>query len=148
MSSVTTSMDEDVLAVVQASAIRRWLGITMLAAIGVLSVYVAFAAPPALSWQLFLIAVGALALWMAEQLRRATLLRLELTRDVLRDTSGEILAQVADITGVERGMLAFKPSNSLLAVTKKPGPRGWRPGLWWRLGRRIGVGGVASAQQA
>jgi hypothetical protein len=26
-------------------------------------------------------------------------------------------------------------------------PRAWYPGLWWRMGRRVGIGGVTSAAQ-
>ena len=140
-------MSDEILAVVEASAIRRWLGIGMLVALGGMSCYVAFATPPEPAWQGFLIGVGLLALWVAERLRRATASRLELTRDALHDSSGAVLARVADVVTVDRGMMAFKPSNGFVVTTRAPGPRGWRPGLWWRLGRRIGVGGVASAHQ-
>ena len=32
--------------------------------------------------------------------------------------------------------------------TKTPAARRWEPGLWWRIGRRIGVGGVTPASQS
>jgi len=54
---------------------------------------------------------------------------------------------VADIERVDRGVFAFKPSNGFLVRTREPSARAWRPGLWWRFGRRIGVGGVTSANQ-
>ena len=49
---------------------------------------------------------------------------------------------------VDRGLFAFKPSNGFVVVLSQGGWRGWAPGLWWRLGRRLGVGGVTSAAQA
>jgi hypothetical protein len=49
---------------------------------------------------------------------------------------------------VERGAFAFKPSNGFLVRLDKPLGRGWAPGLWWRLGRLLGVGGVTSASQS
>jgi len=140
-------MEDEVLARVRASAPRRWMGIAMLATIGGLSIYVALAAPPALIWQLFLLAVGALALFMAERLRRATELTLELTETELRDSGGRVLARVADIQSLDSSFFAFKPSNGFLIRTKTPAARAWRPGLWWRVGRRIGIGGVTPGSQ-
>ena len=31
--------------------------------------------------------------------------------------------------------------------TRTPGPRVWRPGIWWRIGRRVGIGGVMPGHQ-
>jgi len=140
-------MDEDVLAIVEASAARRWMGVILLGALGGLVVYVALASPPALMWQVFLIVVGVLALWMADKMRRATESRIELTETELRSSEGQVIALVADIEKVDRGVFALKPSNGFMVRTRKPGPRAWQPGLWWRLGRRIGVGGVTAAGQ-
>jgi hypothetical protein len=140
-------MDDEILAVVEPSAIRRWMGIGMLAFVALLVLYVALAAPADPFWQVFLLVIGATALWMAERMRRATRARLELTRTELRDTAAGVIVRLDDIAAVDRGTFAFKPSNGFLIRTKEPGPRGWRPGLWWRMGRRIGVGGVAAAHQ-
>ena len=32
--------------------------------------------------------------------------------------------------------------------TTAKGPAAWQPGLWWRLGNRIGVGGMTPGSQA
>ena len=140
-------MDDDVLAYVEASPLRRWLGITMLGSLGGLSIYIALAQPPELAWQAFLLAFGLGSVWMAERMWRATHHRIELTREELRDTSGAVIAQVADITSMDRGFLAFKPSNGFLLRLSASQGRVWRPGLWWRMGRRVGVGGVAPGNQ-
>ena len=140
-------MDDEVLAVARASATRRWMGILMVAAVGVLSLYVAMATPPELPLLILLILIGLAALGMAEMMRRATELAIELTRDELRDSSGTCIARVDDIEMVERGVLAFKPSNGFLLRTRAPGARGWRPGIWWRRGRRVGIGGVMPGHQ-
>ena len=139
--------DNEVLAVIQASPPRRWMGVGMLAAIGVLVIYVALVAPPVPVWQAFLIVTGGLALWMADRMRRATGYAIELTRTELRDSSGELIARVSDIEKVESGFFAFKPSHGFLVRTRTPATRIWRPGLWWRFGRRIGVGGVTPRSQ-
>ena len=139
--------DTEVLAMVQASAPRRWIGVIMLAGLGGMVIYVALASPPALHWQVFLIVMGALALWMAERMRRATEHRIELTETELRSSEGMVIATISDIQSLDRGFFAFKPSNGFLIKTRTPGMGIWRPGLWWRMGRRIGVGGVTPGGQ-
>ncbi|PJE36171.1 hypothetical protein CVM52_13350 [Pseudooceanicola lipolyticus] len=141
-------MDDEVLAVARASAPRRWIGIAMVVAVAAVTLYVAFSTPPAdLSFQVLLVLIGLGALWMAEVMRRSTELTIELTRSELRDSSGTCIARIEDITAVERGLLAFKPSNGFMLKTRTPGPRVWRPGIWWRIGRRVGIGGVMPGHQ-
>ncbi|MFT7597014.1 MAG: hypothetical protein ACI8R4_004357 [Paracoccaceae bacterium] len=139
--------ETEVVAMVQASAARRWLGVIMLAGLGGLVIYVALASPPTVPWQVFLIVTGGLALWMADRMRRATEHRIELTETELRSSEGVVIATIADIDTLDSGFFAFKPSNGFLIKTHTPGLRTWRPGLWWRMGRRIGVGGVTPGGQ-
>ena len=49
---------------------------------------------------------------------------------------------------MDRGTFAFKPSNGFLLRTATKQPRLWKPGLYWRMGRRIGVGGITRAAEA
>lgn len=140
--------DQEVLATVSTSPGRRWMGVLSLYGLAILLIYVAFSQPPALVWQVFLLVMGGCAFWLADNLRRATTRTIELTREELRDSTGEVIARVADIQGVDRGFFAFKPSNGFLLRTSTPqGPRRWLPGMWWRLGRQIGVGGVTPGSQ-
>jgi hypothetical protein len=67
---------------------------------------------------------------------------------VLTDSEGTVLARVEDIVAVNRGAFAIKPSNGFTLTLKNPAPRAWQPGLWWRLGRRVAVGGVTPGSQA
>ena len=138
----------EVIAVVRASAGRRVLGLSSLSLLGLLLIYVAFTQSPALLGQIFLIAVGAAALWLADAMRRATSGSVELTPLMLRDSDGTVIARIEDIVSMDRGVFAFKPSNGFLLKTKAgTGGRQWRPGLWWQLGRRIGIGGMTPGHQ-
>ena len=134
---------------IRASAPRRWLGVVSLCVLGLLLLYLAlFMGADALGWQVFLIAMGVGSFAVADRMRRATARVLELTRQELRDDLGHVIARVEDIEHVDRSFFAFKPSNGfLIRTSRSAGRRTWQPGLWWRLGRRIGVGGVASAAQ-
>jgi hypothetical protein len=138
---------DEVLATVRASNGRRFLGLVSLALLGVMLIYIALTQPPAMGWHVFLLVVGVGALWIADTMRRATANAIELTPTELRDTDGTVIALVADIEGMDRGFFAFKPSNGFLLKTRVGASRQWRPGLWWRMGRRIGIGGMTPGSQ-
>lgn len=144
-----TEVPERILAEIAPSSARRVIAVTMAFGLGLVMVYVTFATPPqSILWRATFLVAGIGSLLIGDLVRRATAFRIIMTHDVIRDTTGRVLCQLDDIVGMERGALAFKPSNGFLLVTKVSQPKAWAPGLWWRFGRRIGVGGVTSAAQA
>ena len=138
----------EVLATIAASPMRRVFGMATLFVLGGVLVYVALTTAPALQWRLFLLVLGGLTLWLAQATRKATENRIELTRDGLRSSSGEVIASLDDIAAVKRGMFDMKPSNGFTILLKKPRSRRWQPGLWWAFGRRVGIGGVTPGSEA
>ncbi len=137
------------IAIITPAPVRRAVSFTILFLLGAMLVYLAFTVPGASAvTRTILIAGGITAIVLADKLRRATALSLIMTEDGLYDSTGREICLIAEITGIDRGAFAFKPSNGFLIRTKTRGPRTWAPGLWWRLGRRIGVGGVVPAGQA
>lgn len=139
---------DEVLATIAASPGRRLLGLVSISILGLMVIYVALARPPELGWQVFLLVMGAGSLWLANAMRIATSFVIELTETELRVDTGDIIAKVDDIVSIDRGFFAFKPSNGFLVRTKTPGSRVWQPGLWWRLGRQIGIGGMTPGHQS
>lgn len=140
-------MDGDVIAHATASQPRRWLGVLTLGALGALFVRVALMATGGVWLQIVLFGM-ALAVWvLAVQMWRATALSVELHENELRDSAGTVLVRLENIEMVERGSFALKPSQGFVLRTATPGPFSWRPGLWWRIGRRVGVGGVVPASR-
>ena len=144
---MTDTGPDEILATARASAGRRVLGLCSLILLGGLLVYVALSQSPEPVWRVFLILVGLGALWLADRMRRATMGQIELTETALRDSDGTVIAELADIRGVDRGAFAFKPSNGFMLRTERTNERAWRPGLWWRMGRRIGIGGMTPGHQ-
>jgi hypothetical protein len=138
---------DEVLARVAATSGRRFLGIGMLVVLALLVIYVAIASPPSIGWQIFLVVLGAGALMIAHTMTKSTRLTLELTREELRDDAGTVLVRIEDVVSIDRGAFAFKPSNGFLLRLSKPHSRDWRPGLWWRASKRIGVGGMTPLNQ-
>jgi hypothetical protein len=142
-------MGEDgVIAVVGASAGRRLFGCGVMYGLGTLLIYVTIAQPPALLFLVFMLALGVGVILLAERLRRVTRDQLVLYADRLVDSNGTVLAQMDEIVSVDRGAFAFKPSNGFTLKLDNKQPRSWAPGLWWRFGRFLGVGGAVSAGQA
>ena len=146
--SVTGSDPDMVLMTMTPTIGRRVLGAGAMAALGALLVWIAFTSPPALAWQIFLIGFGVFSLWFSTHMWRSSAKGIELTGRELRDTEGTILASVSEITKVEKSAFAFKPSNGLLVRTRDPLPRVFVPGLWWRIGRSVGIGGLTNAGHA
>lgn len=140
--------DDEVLIILSASKGRRMLGVGAVGGLGVTLLYLAAVQAPGLGWQAFLVGFGGLALWMAGRMWHATARRLELTRDGLRDETGLMIARIDEIRSVERGVFAFKPSNGFMIRLKQRAPAAWQPGLWWRAGRQVGVGGVTASTPA
>lgn len=138
---------QEVLARVTASGGRRVIGIGMLVLLAFMVIYVAIASPPSLGWQIFLIAVGIGALMVARANYHATRSTLELTRHALRDDQGTLVAELNDIRSIDRGAFAFKPSNGFILRLHRPYARAWHPGLWWRVSRRVGVGGMTPLRE-
>lgn len=131
------------LAELRPSPPRRVFGVFVLILLGLVLLYTGFRFPAAnFGWTLFLLGFGAGVVWLAIRLWQATEAGLVLTAVDLRDSTGRILTTVDQIKAIDRGVFAVKPAGGFTIVTKDKRPRAWAPGLWWRAGRRIGVGGV------
>jgi hypothetical protein len=139
---------DEILGVARSSPGRRFLGLGSLGFLGFLLIYLAIVEQPTLVWRLFLLSMGVGALWMTDKMRRATASGLVLTPTSLSDSDGTLIALIEDIDGIDRGFFAFKPSNGFLLRTREKASNEWRPGMWWRVGRRIGVGGMTPAHHA
>ncbi len=139
--------DTEVLLEISPSPMRRWMALFCLIGLAVLLVTLAIGDVPDL-WRLFFVLLGAGVLWAGNRLRISTTDGLVLTRDKLSTKSGRLLAQIDNVETVERGVFAFKPSNGFLIRLKTSDGNGWSPGLWWKTGRKIGVGGTLSGGQS
>lgn len=131
------------LAELRPSPPRRYFGVAVLATLGLTLLYTGLRHPAEkFGLTLFLVGFGLLVVWLALRLWQSTEAGLVLTAKDLRDNSGRVLTTVEQIVAIDRGVFAFKPAGGFTIVTKDKGPGAWAPGLWWRAGRRIGVGGV------
>ena len=137
------------LAVLEPSLGRRWLGVIVLSAVGVLLLWISFTHPPQSLLARFAIPVVALLFfWQAQWNLRVTKTGLVLTREGIFDGDGNLVCSLYNMMEVDRGLFAFKPSNGFLVRLHESEPKGWAPGLYWRLGKRLGIGGATKPSQA
>lgn len=130
------------------SVFRRVFGAGVLYGLGFLLLYLAVTEPPQALHLLFLLLVfGALSIYGGYRMWAITGRMIELTEDELRLSDGTLICRTEDIDRVDRSFFAFKPSNGFLITLKTAQPRAWAPGLWWRIGKRIGIGGLTSGSQ-
>lgn len=125
------------------SAPRRVIGLIIQLTLGALLLWLAVMHPPSNPlWQLFLVVLGIAALVLGQKGWRGSAVGIELREDGLWQEDGTPIAPLADIASVDRALFSFKPSNGFLIRMKEPLGRAWSPGMWWRVGRRVGIGGV------
>lgn len=139
--------DEHLASIVPRPA-RRVVAVGFVTALAVIVWTVAGARPPEhFGYMLFLVFFGAGCLWLAYGMWRASAHEIELTRSELRETGGRVLCRVDNVARVDRGAFAFKPAGGFLIRLKEPeGAWVYAPGVWWRAGRTLAVGGVTARQ--
>jgi hypothetical protein len=134
--------------VLRPSAPRRAFGLVVQAALGLILIYLAAAFPPqSLTWRAFLVVLGIAALLLAVRGWRGSAQAIVLDETGLRQEDGTEIAPLARIRSVDRAVFTFKPSNGFLVRLDAPLGRAWVPGMWWRIGRRVGIGGVTNAAE-
>ena len=137
----------EVITGITPSAPRRAFGAGVMYLLGATLAYVAVTQATSAAYGFVLICIGAVAIYGGWRMWQETGRTIELTEEELRLSDGTVICKVADLEKVDRSFFAFKPSNGFLLITKTRHPYSWSPGLWWRIGKRIGVGGVTPAAQ-
>lgn len=138
---------EDILLSVRASTVRRSIAAVILAGIGLMVLQYGLSGSGGGLGSVLALAIGAFGIWFSFSTWNGTDRTIELTSKGIRETGGPLLVRLEDIQAVDRGAFAFKPSGGFVLKLKSSHRRGWVPGLWWRLGRRFGVGGILPSVQ-
>jgi hypothetical protein len=137
---------QDVRFILRPSRARLWFALAALAGAGLAFVWIGVVlaeAGPGL--RAVAVVAGGLLLWGLARLHDAGGRALVLTDAGLSDTRAGPICAIADIRGVERGVFALKPARGFALRLAAPARRRWVPGLWWRTGRTIGVGGLTGS---
>ncbi len=141
--------NDEVLERITPSAPRRYMAVGCLGLLGIMLLVIAASRPPSdFVWLIFLVVLGAGSIWLSWSIWTSSATTLELTRHELREQGGRLLARIEEVKNVDRGFFAFKPAAGFrLSLTTKM-PNAYAPGLWWRRGRMVMIGGVTSSGQS
>ena len=145
----TTAGEAEVLMELGVSPIRRIFALAVLLLLGLLLIWNGMVLPGAvIGLKLILMLMGAAVLWLGIKMYDRTRGGLILTKEALSDYRGTCLIRMEDVVAMEKGVFALKPSNGfMLRGTGAPGNL-WAPGMYWRVGKRVGVGGITNARDA
>ncbi len=136
------------LHILRPSPARRIVGLAFQLALGALLLWIAVANPPEqLGWLLFVIGFGIAALVLAQKGWRGSAQGIVLDAGGLKQEDGTVIAPIGNIASVDRALFSFKPSNGFLIRLREAPGGAWVPGMWWRLGRRVGIGGVTGGSE-
>lgn len=139
----------EILAILRPAPARRIALVMTAGVMGLLLVMVGLDAPQGGFVLRLAFVGGGLALlgaaWRVWQMTRVDLV---LTTTDLRQSDGRVICPMADIVKVERGLAAVRPATGFALELSQPQPFGWVPGLWWRRGTRVGVGGMTTRATA
>ena len=142
-------MSEKVIATLAPTPARRVIAVAAIGGIGAVVLWMAATYPaPSAAILVGLVGLAVLCFAAAAYVWRVSAVRLELTEHELRDTAGRQLFALADVDQIEKGMLAWKPAGGFAVVLKSRKGRIWVPGVWWRLGRRVMIGGATNSGEA
>lgn len=140
---------DEILERITPNTARRVFATGSLGSLGALLLWLAMNNPPVdIGFLVLLLAIGAGSLWLSWTLWQASSVVLELTREELREHGGRLIARIDNIDKVDRGFFAFKPAAGFRLSLRERMPSVYAPGLWWRRGRMVMVGGVTSNVQS
>ncbi|MEM9850852.1 MAG: hypothetical protein AAF761_02525 [Pseudomonadota bacterium] len=141
-------MKHQLLAQLRVKGPRRVVAIVSVGLLAAAAIYLAVTPGMPAGARVFLIALGGVVGWGAWAIAKSTEVDLLLTRDGLVDAAGQMIAPMEYIERVDRGVFAVKPPSGFVIKLNTKMPAGWAPGVWWRIGRRIGIGGAVSGPDA
>ncbi len=133
---------------IQPSASRRFFSIFILCLSAGVMIYFAITDPAqSIVLKLILLSLAGIFLWQVQANLRFPNAALLLKRDGLYDDQCEIICSLSNIALVDRGWFSIKPSNGFLLRLHEKASIKWLPGVYWRIGKRMGVGGAINPTQ-
>lgn len=137
---------DEILIRVDASPLRRSIGAGALFLLCIVVLWHGYQKYSASGDGLGLILLALAGIYGALRFWQRSAIGLVLTPTELREAGGRRLVCVADIVAVERDAFGIiRPANGFVIVTRDSLPAAILPGIWWRFGKRIGVGGLTGA---
>jgi hypothetical protein len=136
--------DQDFIAALRVSFGRRFIGCSVLAALTILFAVLAVqgAGTGAVAFGL----AAALSAGVTVGIWQVSAREVVMKPTGLFDSNGAVIVTLDQIERINSGPLSIRPSNGFsIRLTSRQSAH-WAPGLWWRWGRMVGIGGLTSAK--
>lgn len=129
--------------------VLRWIMLAAIVALFTMTLMAAIdlmprATFPGLTLALFAAAIG----WFGQALLFTKARAVIFEDGRLFDDTGTEICHIDEIAELEKGLHLFKPSSGFVLKLKTKQTLAWSPGLWWRVGHRVGVGGATPGRRA
>ena len=138
-------MEDKVIFEVHPAPARRGLALVFMIVLAFMLIYTAITLETGFLYRVLLLVLGVVTMMGARSMARGTRGTVQLKKSGLYLSDGTVLADIDNVEKVERGLFAFKPSNGFAVKLKSKQPGAFVPGMFWRIGKTVGVGGVLNA---
>ena len=128
---------------------RRWFGVFSLGlpALIIGALLVQGAITSLISTVILLVVAGVFG-WSAYRMATVPAKGIVFDGKSLETEDGLVLAKMDEIVDVQTSIFAMKPTNGFTLILNSTSKMPTRPGIFWRQGRHMGVGGLLRASEA
>ena len=89
-----------------------------------------------------------LAFWFRSFLKRYSKVGFLINQSGLFNLDGSIICEIGDIERIDVSPYTFKSANGFIVILKTKSSFKSIPGLYWRLGNRLSIGGLVSKNES
>ena len=89
-----------------------------------------------------------LAIWFRSFLQRYSKVGFLINQSGLFNLDGSIVCEIGDIERIDVSPYTFKSANGFIVILKTKSSFKSIPGLYWRLGKRLSIGGLVSKNES
>ena len=89
-----------------------------------------------------------LVLWFRRFLKRFSKVGFLINQSGLFNLDGSIICEIGDIEKIDVSPYTFKSANGFIVILKTKTSFKSIPGLYWRLGKRLSIGGLVSKTES
>ena len=89
-----------------------------------------------------------LGLWFIRFLKRYSKIGFLINQSGLFNIDGSVICEIDDIERIDVSPYTFKSANGFIVILKTKSSFKSIPGLYWRLGKRLSIGGLVSKNES
>lgn len=126
---------------------RHWTALALVAALALVLLSQVFVPDLPIVARGVVLVLALASAWLCLGLARRGPSSIMVTDLGLVDNFDRVICTFDQIEKIDHGAFALKPSKGFLIRLRASANPGWHPGLWWRYGKRVGIGGMTPAAE-